>query len=89
MSIVTTDKYSPNEPGVVFKFPYHKSREFYAVGPMRGGVKLTSTNYIMPTATYLDPNSCMNGQYYHNNDVNSTSSRMISVCQSGKDRARF
>ena len=43
----------------------------------------------MPTATYLDPNSCMNGDYYHNNDMNNAALRMITVCQSGKNRTRF
>lgn len=58
---------------------------FY-VGPMRGGVGLTFDNYMPQSIDFLDPETCSNGDYYHTND---NSSKMISVCQSGKNRTKF
>ena len=53
---------------------------------MRGGRLLTPLNYIAQS-TDLDAQTCLNGQYVHNND--NSSSRMLTICQSGKSRAKF
>ena len=55
---------------------------------MRGGAhKLTSMDYINVSSTYLDPAACGNGQYYFDNEIGPL--RMLEVCVSGKDRAKF
>jgi hypothetical protein len=58
------------------------------VGPMRGGNLLTSENYKIPSSAQLSPLTCKNGDYLHDNN-NDTSLRMITVCQSGKNRTKF
>ena len=45
LSIFTTPLYTPEDKGIIFKFNYSQNREKFNVGPMRGGVKLTSYNY--------------------------------------------
>lgn len=53
---------------------------------MRGGVKkLTSLDYIVKSDNILDVNTCANGDYYHDNDVQ----KMLSVCVSGKNRTQY
>lgn len=54
---------------------------------MRGAAKLTSMNYISERSTYVDINSCTNGYYYHNNDVGAY--RLMEICVSGKNKAKF
>jgi hypothetical protein len=53
---------------------------------MRGGAKkLTALDYIAESTGVLDPNTCKNGEYYHDNDVQ----KMLSVCISGKNRTQY
>lgn len=41
-----------------------------------------------PSIGHLDPATCTNGAYFHNN-TNVTADRMLTLCQSGKNRTRF
>lgn len=53
---------------------------------MSGGAKkLTSLNYILETNSTLDVNTCQNGDYNHDNDVQ----KMLAVCISGKNRTQY
>jgi hypothetical protein len=86
LAISTSTFYSPSDAGVVFKFNYTLNRELYFVGPMRGGNKLQSIDYIPEDSNFssLNPATCRNGEFYHNNDDSSL--RMLTICQSGKNR---
>lgn len=56
---------------------------------MRGGALLKPQNYLVEDTnqSMLAPSTCVNGQYFHNNE--NSSARMLAVCQSGKNRATF
>lgn len=55
---------------------------------MRGGVKkLTSLDFLPESTAPLDPSTCTNGQFFHNNDQGLQ--RMVEVCASGKNRTKF
>lgn len=56
---------------------------------MRGGKRLQSIDFISenPNFTSLQPATCRNGEYYHNNDDSSL--RMLTICQSGRNRTQF
>lgn len=89
LSISTSTLFNENDAGVVFKFNYTLNRELYFVGPMRGGNKLQSIDYVSenPDFASLKPATCRNGEFYHNNDDSSL--RMLTICQSGKNRTQF
>lgn len=87
MSISTTPIFGPNDLGIIFKFNYTTSRELFSVGPIIGGVPFNNLNQIAESSGYWNPSTCSNGDYYHNNAASSL--RMLSVCQSGKNRALF
>jgi hypothetical protein len=55
---------------------------------MVGGAALVKANFVPKTKTYLDPSTCLNGDYYHDNSDN-TSLRMLNLCQSGKNKTLF
>ena len=52
LSIVTTTLFNENDAGVVFKFNYTLNRELYFVGPMRGGKKLQSIDYLSEDSNF-------------------------------------
>lgn len=54
---------------------------------MRGGVPLSKATLKGELAAFPDPSTCSNGDYFHDNSA--TSSRALTVCQSGKNRALF
>jgi hypothetical protein len=89
LSIVTSTLFNENDAGVIFKFNYTLNRELYEVGPMRGGNKLQSIDFIprKPDFASLRPATCGNGDYYHNNDDSTL--RMLTICQSGRNRTQF
>lgn len=89
MSIDSAKLLSPEDQGIIFKFNYTLNRESFKIGPMRGGVKLTPLEYIKQTSlsTDIQPSTCKNGQYYHNND--NSSSRMLEICISGKNKTLY
>lgn len=53
---------------------------------MRAKKALTKLDFISESPTFLDSNTCGNGEYYHNY---SNVGRMLSICQSGKKRAVY
>ena len=88
----TSPSFLDSEKGIIFKFNYSESRELYRVAPMVGGVRpnlLDKSSLINKTLTYLDPTTCKNGDFYHDNLNENTSLRMFTLCQSGKNRALF
>ncbi len=89
LSMSTSTVYSPTDAGVIFKFNYTLNRELYYVGPMRGGNKLQSIDYISENTdlSTFNPATCVNGEFYHNNDDSSL--RMLAICQSGRNRTTF
>ena len=89
LSVVSTDRFTASDAGIVFKFNYTENREMFEIGPMRGGArKLTSLDFVTPTATDLAPATCQNGEYFQDN-ANDTAVRRMTLCQSGKGKARF
>lgn len=61
----------------------------FEIGPMRGGArKLTSLDFIEPLSTDPVPATCNNGEYYRDNS-NDTSLRRMTICQSGKNKAKY
>jgi hypothetical protein len=88
LSITTSPTYTAPEKGIIFKFNYSDNRERFKVGPMVGGDPLLEANYVVKSKTLLDPNTCQNGDYFHDNSDN-TSLRMLNLCQSGKNKTLF
>lgn len=86
LSLTTTPLYSENDPGVVFKFPYTTNREMFKVGPMRSFTLPSSSQIVTESFYNPDPSNCTNGQYRH---VNDGDSKMLAICQSGKNRTRY
>jgi len=56
---------------------------------MRGGNLLTPFDYIPFSADSdsVSPETCTNGQYYHNNDASNM--RMLEICISGKGKSLY
>jgi hypothetical protein len=68
LSILTTPLFNPQDDGIIFKFRYTQNRELFDIGPMRGGAyKLSASDYLTFSEAPLDPVTCENGQYYHDN----------------------
>lgn len=88
LSVYTSHSFVPADKGIIFKFNYSENRESYRIGPMVGKVPLVEANYKNKSESLLDPDTCKNGDYYHDNNDN-TSLRMLNLCQSGKDKALF
>ena len=88
LSAFTSPSFTSTDMGIIFKFNYSENRELYHVGPMVGGVPLVEANYKNESTSLLDVNTCENGDYYHDNNDN-TSLRMLNLCQSGKNRSMF
>lgn len=55
LSLTTTPMYGPDEPGVVFKFPYTINRQMYSVGPMRSGIFPNSSQILQESLDDPDP----------------------------------
>lgn len=88
LSVFTSPSFVEADKGIIFKFNYSENRELYRIGPMVGKVPLTAEFYKNESETLLDPDTCKNGEYFHDNADN-TSLRMFTLCQSGKERAQF
>ena len=86
LSIVTTPNFPATDKGIIFKFNNSLNRQLYEIGPMRAKKALTKLDFISESVTFIDSNSCGNGEYYHND---SSVGRMLSICQSGKKRAAY
>ena len=55
---------------------------------MSGGArKLTNLDFLTEETTYLDPTTCQNGEYFHDNSEGPQ--RMMEICQSGKNRTKW
>ena len=55
---------------------------------MVGGAKMmTALDFINASDTQLDTATCKNGEYFHDNQEGALG--MFTVCQSGKDRAKW
>lgn len=56
---------------------------------MRGGArKLNDGDFINALGTDPVPATCNNGEYYRDNS-NDTSLRRMTICQSGKNKAKY
>lgn len=87
MSVVSSSLFTAQDMGVLFKFNYSASREMYDVWLNRGGQQtFTNLDMISQSPAPLSAASCINGEYFHNDTV---PSRMLQVCQSGKNRSMF
>ena len=87
MSLFTSSNFQTADQGIIFKFNYTDNRELFEVGKMAGGPKkLTTPDFFNASATHLDPATCNNGEYYHDNTA---ASRMMTICQSGKNRDKW
>lgn len=88
MAIYTSPNFADADPGIIFKFNYTENRELFEVGTFSGGAKkLTNLDYFTEDPTYLDPATCDNGDYFHDNSEGPQ--RMMQICQSGKNRTRW
>lgn len=88
LTMHTTPIFDAVDDGIIFKFNYTENREMFEIGSMSGGVKqLTALDYEINSETQLDPTTCDNGQYFHDNQNGSL--RMMTMCQSGKNRTKW
>jgi hypothetical protein len=71
IALSTTTLYTPTDAGVIFKFGYVANRELFNVGAMRGAVPLAAGSYMAEdiNSGLLNANTCINGQYFHNNSA--------------------
>jgi hypothetical protein len=88
LAAFTSPTFAPADKGIIFKFNYSANRELYNVGPIVGKAPLLAANYVKKTNVTLDASTCKNGDYFHDNNDNS-SFRMFTLCQSGKNRSLF
>lgn len=89
LSISSSPLFTAEDSGVIFKFNYTLNRELFDIGPMRGGVPLTSSAFVSENVdnSTLKTATCKNGEYFHNNT--NSSARHLAICQSGKSKALF
>lgn len=87
MSLFTSSNWNTADQGIIFKFNYTEYREIFEIGQMAGGARvLNATEFKNKSTTHLDPATCNNGDYYHDN---SDTNRMMTLCQSGKSRSKY
>lgn len=86
LSIKSTSSFSQEDKAVILKFNNTESRELYRVGPIIGGVLPNLSTFRVASLVPLNSVTCSNGEYFFNNSL---SNRMLTVCQSGKNRSYF
>lgn len=96
--MVSSHLWEQTDKATVFKFKYIDNREFYDIystisnsppNPpmmMPGGPPPPTPTMRPATSTYLNRNTCENGDYYHNNADNV---RVLHLCASGKKTTKY
>lgn len=61
LEMSSTNLFTSNDDGIIFKFNYTLNRELYEIGPNRPHAALTPELYFTQSIPLLDETSCFNG----------------------------
>ncbi len=86
VAMVATHRFLPSDSAVILKFKYINNRELFEVIPFRRNKTSNETLMKVQTPTFLDPEKCGNGDYYHNN---AKDKKIMALCASGRNKTLF
>lgn len=86
VAMVATHRFLPSDSAVILKFKYSNNRELFEIIPFRGNKTSNETFMKVQNPTFLDPQKCGNGDYYHSNAKNK---KVMALCASGRNKTLF